>query len=83
MIPPLRQRKEDIPALIHYFIEQKTKELKLGIPPTFAPGVIDPLMNYDWPGNVRELENIVERALIQHRDGFLTFDHLVSTPPKK
>jgi transcriptional regulator with PAS, ATPase and Fis domain len=83
MIPPLRQRKQDIPALVHYFIEQKTKELKLGVHPTLAPRGIDQLMDYDWPGNVRELENIVERALIRHRDGFLTFDHLVSTQPKK
>ena len=83
MIPPLRQRREDIPALIHYFIEQKTKELKLGIPPKLAPGVIDQLMDYNWPGNVRELQNIVERALIRHREGFLTFENVVSTPAKK
>jgi transcriptional regulator with GAF, ATPase, and Fis domain len=83
MIPPLRQRKEDIPALVNYFIEQKTKELKLVDIPEVSPGAIDPLMDYDWPGNVRELENMVERALIQHRNGFLTFENLVSTPPKK
>ena len=83
MLPPLRQRREDIPALTHYFIEQKTKEMKLGILPKLGPGAIDQLMSYDWPGNVRELENIVERALIRNRDGFLTFEHLVSAPPQK
>jgi transcriptional regulator with GAF, ATPase, and Fis domain len=83
MIPPLRQRREDIPALVHYFIEKKTKELKFGITPKLGPGAIDQLMDYHWPGNVRELENIVERALIRHRDGFLTFENVVSAPAKK
>jgi transcriptional regulator with PAS, ATPase and Fis domain len=44
-------------------------ELKLKERPTLAPDAIDQLLAYDWPGNVRELENIVERALIQHRPG--------------
>jgi transcriptional regulator with GAF, ATPase, and Fis domain len=83
MIPPLRQRREDIPALVHYFIEQKTKDLKLGTPPKLAAGAIDQLMDYNWPGNVRELQNIVERALIRHRVGFLTFENVVSAPAKK
>jgi len=83
MIPPLRQRREDIPALVHYFIEQKTKAMKLGIPPRLAPGAIDQLMEYNWPGNVRELQNIIERALIRHRSGFLAFENVVSAPAKK
>ena len=83
MIPPLRQRKEDIPALVNYFIEQKAKELKLIDIPEVSPGAIDHLMDYDWPGNVRELENMVERTLIQQRGGALTFDGiLVPTMPK-
>ena len=77
MIPPLRQRKEDIPALVHYFIEQKSIELKLKERPSLAPGVMQRLKAYDWPGNVRELQNIVERALIQHRHGPLIFENLV------
>ncbi len=76
MIPPLRQRKGDIPALVHYFLGQKTQELKLDTTPTLAPGAIDQLMSYDWPGNVREVENLVERALVQYRGGMLTFDTL-------
>jgi hydrogenase-4 transcriptional activator len=76
MIPPLRQRKEDIPALVHHFIEQKSVDIKLDARPKLAPGSLDRLMDYNWPGNVRELQNLVERALIQHRGGALVFDTL-------
>jgi transcriptional regulator with GAF, ATPase, and Fis domain len=69
IIPPLRQRKGDIPSLVHHFINRKSLELKLKERPKLAPGAIDRLTAHDWPGNVRELENIVERALIQHRAG--------------
>ena len=68
-IPPLRQRKEDIPSLVHHLIERKTKELKLKKRPVLGHGAIDRLVAYDWPGNVRELENLIERALIQHKGG--------------
>ncbi len=80
MIPPLRQRKEDIPALVHHFIEHKSKELKLGEKPALARGAIDKLIAYDWPGNVRELQNLIERALIQHRGGVLSFEGLLPPP---
>jgi len=74
MIPPLRQRKGDIPALVHHFIERKCREIKIKERPGLAPGVIDRLIAYNWPGNIRELENMVERALIQHRGGNLLID---------
>jgi transcriptional regulator with GAF, ATPase, and Fis domain len=76
-IPPLRQRREDIPALVHHFIERKSMELKLTEEPRLAPGAIDRLIDYEWPGNVRELENMIERALIQHRGNLLSFEHLL------
>jgi DNA-binding NtrC family response regulator len=76
MIPPLRQRREDISALVHHFIERKSKELKLTGRPVLAPGALDRLMAYDWPGNVRELENLIERALIQSRGDMLSFETL-------
>ncbi|MCK4250368.1 sigma-54-dependent Fis family transcriptional regulator, partial [candidate division WOR-3 bacterium] len=75
-IPPLRERKSDIPALLQHFISLKAKDLKLPAIPTLSPGAIDPLMQYHWPGNVRELQNIVERALILNPSGSLTFEHL-------
>ena len=78
MIPPLRQRKQDIPALVHHFIELKSVDLKLAVRPKVAPGALDRLMDYNWPGNVRELQNVVERALIQHRGGALMFDTLTA-----
>jgi DNA-binding NtrC family response regulator len=78
MIPPLRQRKEDIPALVHHFINRKSMELKLTERPVLAPGAIDRLIAYDWPGNVREVENVIERALIQHRRGVLSFETLLA-----
>jgi transcriptional regulator with GAF, ATPase, and Fis domain len=79
MIPPLRQRREDIPALIHHFIECKCAELKLVSRPVLARGAMDKLVAYDWPGNVRELQNMIERALIMQRGGILSFDMLL--PP--
>jgi transcriptional regulator with PAS, ATPase and Fis domain len=67
IIPPLRQRKEDIPALVHYFVEKKSREMKLHTSPPVTPESIEQLRTYHWPGNIKELENLVERALIQRR----------------
>ena len=79
MVPPLRQRREDVPALTRNFVFQKSRELGVAVPPAIAPGALERLMNYGWPGNVRELENLVERELIRHRGGQLQFDTLL--PP--
>jgi two-component system response regulator AtoC len=62
-IPPLRERKEDIPLLAGHFIAKYNGQLKRRILGA-APEVMAELMNYDWPGNVRELENVIERAMI-------------------
>ena len=79
MVPPLRRRKEDIPALVHHFIGKKSKELKIYPPPSVSIEEIERLKAYHWPGNVRELENLVERELIRRRgresSGRLTFSH--------
>lgn len=75
-IPPLRERKADIPELVQYFIEKKTKELKPQTIPRLSPGAIDDLTDYDWPGNVRELENVLERAMILSKTGDLSFKNL-------
>jgi DNA-binding NtrC family response regulator len=62
-LPPLRDRREDIPMLLAHFLErfctENTKPLRL-----FTPSAMKLLMDYDWPGNVRELENVVERAVV-------------------
>lgn len=73
-IPPLRQRKEDITALIQHFVAQKSRQLNIIAPLDIAPDVYERLLNYSWPGNVRELENLVERELVCHRGGSLRFD---------
>ncbi len=79
-IPPLRHRREDITALVHYFIEKKSKDLKIYPPPSASVEEIERLKAYRWPGNVRELENLIERELIHiHGKGSierLTFEHL-------
>ncbi|HSR13592.1 MAG TPA: sigma 54-interacting transcriptional regulator, partial [Thermodesulfobacteriota bacterium] len=64
VIPPLRDRRADIPILVQYFMQRKAREMGLKQIPTLAPNAIDGLMSYHWPGNVRELQNAVERALI-------------------
>jgi DNA-binding NtrC family response regulator len=63
LLPPLRDRREDIPALCEHFLERYCKEN--GKPPRrFTPAAMKLLMDYDWPGNVRELENVAERAVV-------------------
>ncbi|MBN1613107.1 MAG: sigma 54-interacting transcriptional regulator [Deltaproteobacteria bacterium] len=74
-IPPLRERKEDIPALVHHFLHKKYREMGLTEPPRLEPGALDRLTNYHWPGNVRELENLIERAMIHERE-LLSFSEL-------
>ena len=76
-IPPLRERRLDIPALVEHFVERRARELGLRSTPVLASGAIDRLIRYDWPGNVRELANVVERALIQSDGKHLTFDDIV------
>jgi len=73
-IPPLRNRKGDIPSLVQHFMQKKAQDMALPGIPTIEPEAIKALISYDWPGNVRELENAVERALIVCRSQPLTFD---------
>ena len=76
-VTPLRQRSNDIPALVQYLMDKKSKSLNIRPVPRLREGAVDALVAYDWPGNVRELENIIERALILHEDGPLAFGHLL------
>jgi transcriptional regulator with GAF, ATPase, and Fis domain len=70
-IPPLRERRQDIPLLIDHFLRQKAKDMGIHELPAVPPNSLGPLVAYSWPGNVRELENVVEKALIEHRTGLL------------
>ncbi|RUM87113.1 MAG: sigma-54-dependent Fis family transcriptional regulator [Thermodesulfatator sp.] len=64
VIPPLRERKQDIRLLVSHFIEKYNKVIKPKKVTGVSPEAMQLLMNYRWPGNVRELENIIERALV-------------------
>ncbi len=70
-LPPLRERRQDIPLLLQYFMQQKGREL--GKPQIdMEPEAVDLFTGYDWPGNIRELENIVTRLIILAADGLIT-----------
>jgi Nif-specific regulatory protein len=62
-IPPLRERRDDIPVLADFFLKRFNREIKKQIS-GFAPEAMEVLLSYSWPGNVRELENAVERAVV-------------------
>ncbi|MHB8969015.1 MAG: sigma-54-dependent transcriptional regulator [Pirellulaceae bacterium] len=74
-VPPLRQRREDIPLLVDYFLARAARRLEQSVPP-IDPPAIDLLVNHPWPGNVRELENIVTRASVLCCHGQITADQL-------
>ncbi len=71
-IKPLRERKEDIPVLIDYFINQQSLQESVRVP----DNVLNRLVEYDWPGNVRELKNIVERLLLLSENGVIKMSSL-------
>ena len=78
-VPPLNERKEDIPALAFHFAKFKAREMALPWQPKFAPSAIAQLQAHDWPGNVRELQNVVERKLILSQDSPMSFHDLHSS----
>jgi len=69
-IPPLRERREDIPLLVEHFVERIASELGKDIS-SISAGALKTLIDYDWPGNVRELENVIERAIVTSHNGTL------------
>ena len=71
-IPPLRERPEDIPLLVHYFAQKHARSMEKQIDRVPA-AVMAKLMHWHWPGNIRELENLVERAVILTRGTALQF----------
>ncbi|MEN8159063.1 MAG: sigma-54 dependent transcriptional regulator [Myxococcota bacterium] len=67
-VPPLRERREDVPLLVSHFLQRAREEKKLGAC-TLAPEAIDRLAQHEWPGNVRELENLIERLVVLRGEG--------------
>lgn len=74
-IPPLRERKEDIPVLADYFLKQIAKEVKKPVL-TFDNDAIQLLLDYNWPGNVRELKNVIERLVVLSSNGRIAFEDI-------
>jgi DNA-binding NtrC family response regulator len=67
-VPPLRERREDIPLLVDRFLRRKSGDGDAP-PPAISPAALSRLQEHDWPGNVRELQNTIERALVLHTQG--------------
>jgi two-component system response regulator AtoC len=81
-LPPLRDRREDLPLLVHHFVEVFNKRLNLSIKGVSA-AAMKLLMEYSWPGNVRELENVIERSMVLAEGVHVDAEHLppsVRTP---
>src|SRR6202453_4047628 len=74
-LPPLRQRREDIPLLVQFFLKKYAKENDRPVR-RITPEALRPLMSYSWPGNVRELENVIERAVVLSSGTDITLDLL-------
>ncbi len=77
-LPPLREHLEDVPALLHHFLQEYARRYSHPIR-ELRPEVLERLLQYDWPGNVRELRNAAERMVVMDRDGILGLEDL---PPR-
>jgi two-component system, NtrC family, nitrogen regulation response regulator GlnG len=76
-LPPLRERRRDVPLLVEHFLAKHAAELGER---AVAPEALDRLVGYDWPGNVRELENVVQRAMVMATAGVILPEHLPIGP---
>jgi two-component system nitrogen regulation response regulator GlnG len=76
-LPPLRERRRDIPLLVDHFLAKYAEELG---DRAVAPDALDRLVGHDWPGNVRELENVIQRAMVMAQSGAILPEHLPIGP---
>jgi len=81
VLPPLRERREDIPVLIGHFVRQVCAQNGWKEAP-FTPEAVESLQNYSWPGNVRELRNVVERMILLSPDGSVDLQCVQTALPK-
>ena len=81
VLPPLRERRDDIPRLVRHFTQRFARRMGRRIE-TIPAAVMDALVRYPWPGNIRELQNVIERAVILSQNGRLRVDpqSLASAP---
>jgi two-component system response regulator GlrR len=77
-LPPLRERKEDIPPLVEHFLKKFNRQMKKETK-GLEPMVLQRLMLHEWPGNVRELENTIEYAVAMSQQDFITEDFILQT----
>jgi two-component system response regulator HydG len=77
-LPPLRERREDIPLLVEHFLQKFSKKMRRQV--KLGDGVMDYLVRYDYPGNIRELENMVEQGVALAMEGEITLDDII--PPE-
>lgn len=82
VLPPLRQRRDDIPLLVRDFIAKFSKQLGKTID-SIPHEVIEALQSYHWPGNIRELQNVIERAVILARGSVIYLDEPLETPVRQ
>jgi two-component system, NtrC family, response regulator AtoC len=75
-IPPLRERKEDIPELVSYFLKKFNRDLKKGVV-GITPSAMEKITSYGWPGNVRQLENVLKRAMVLCQGEWILEDQLL------
>ena len=76
-LPPLRERREDIPLLARHFLRKHAGERR---PPALSPQTLDVLLGYEWPGNVRELEHVLERAVVLAPDEEVLDERHIALP---
>jgi DNA-binding NtrC family response regulator len=74
-VPPLRERKDDIPILAYHFLKKFTKEMDKDIK-SISVEAMNKLISYEWPGNVRQLENVIERAVVMAESQVIVSEHL-------
>jgi two-component system response regulator HydG len=78
-LPALKERREDLPDLLSYFMEKYNK--KMGTRATLDEGVLEALIHYDFPGNIRELEHMIEQAVALVQSGVITKDDVMPPTP--
>jgi two-component system response regulator HydG len=76
MLPPLRERREDIAELLQYFLDKYNR--KMGVRARMSDNTLEVLMRYDFPGNVRELEHMIEQAVALVQNGIVTADDMIT-----
>jgi DNA-binding NtrC family response regulator len=77
-LPPLRERRQDIPLLVDHFLRTISSRHGRG-PVAVDPEALRRLLGYDWPGNIRELQNVLERAVLLAEQGVIGPEHLATT----